>query len=224
MSLLAHPPRPGSLSLQRFGASRWMRTAHAGELVFPHLERSAGVVSTMATTCRTMRSAGSSSCPESRTFSRLTARVPPRPWIRRPRSSAPTRSPYREKLFEKRGRHEEVHARLQRTSAPTAPSSTMPVAEALVSHVQERHQAARLQNASHHLLPHWPAVQVVAAGVVAAGVQHHHRCRVRPRLQRGQHGVEVGCRGGPRRSRGRCSTSKPALRRTARGGSPSSDR
>jgi len=67
-------------------------------------------------------------------------------------------------------------------------------AETLVGHVQEGHQAAGLDGVDH-LLP-LRRREVVARGVVAAGVQHHHGTGGR-RVQRGQHAghVDAPCSG-----------------------------
>ena len=62
------------------------------------------------------------------------------------------------------------------------------VAKALVGHVQEGRQLARLAR-SNHLIPLRRA-DVVAGGVVAAGVQHDDGGRGRA-AQGGQHGVEI---------------------------------
>jgi hypothetical protein len=75
----------------------------------------------------------------------------------------------------------------------TAPSSLMPWPKALVGHVQERGELARLDGGDD-LVP-LRGGDVVARGVVAAGMQHDDGARGR-RVQRSQHAVEVDAAGG----------------------------
>ena len=108
--------------------------------------------------------------------------------------SAPTRSPYSEKLFENEVDDEEVDAGGQELLHHGAVLGDA-VAEALVGHVEEGHQAARLDRPAT-TCAHCAGVrsqpvglwqQACSTTMVPAGAA----------LQRGQHGVEAhAARGG----------------------------
>src|SRR5207245_740844 len=66
-------------------------------------------------------------------------------------------------------------------------------AKALVSHVEERNQAAG-GDGGDHVAP-LRLGQIGAGRVVAAGVQHHDRA-ARHGLERGEHAVEIDAAGG----------------------------
>jgi hypothetical protein len=121
--------------------------AHAGEFVFP-LARSAGVVSTVATTGRRGGRVGIVGADRDLQLRQHAGRLVGAAAHHAERADA--LAVEREALRERSG-HEEVHARRDEL-ATTAPSSAMPGAEALVGHVEEGHQAARLHQ-RHHLRP-----------------------------------------------------------------------
>ena len=88
------------------------------------------------------------------------------------------------------------------------------VAEALVGDVEERHQAARLDDARAPA-SHWSAVRSTPVGLWQQACSTTI-APARHRVERGEHAGEVRRRAWRRRSRGRLLTVKPALSNSAR--------
>jgi hypothetical protein len=191
--------------------------AHAGQLVFPQLAQFRGRQhggDDLAAVHRRVRIVGAHHALQLRQQARRLFGEAATT------DSAPTRSPYSENDFENE---------FDTSSGPpastkrrtTAPSSAMPVAEALVGHVQEGHQAV-LAHGLDHLAP-LVGGQVGAGRVVAAGVQHDDRAFRHGFAQVGQHAVEVDAVGGGVVV-GVVVDGEAGRFRTARGGFPSSGR